>query len=266
MTAVLLDGPVENPEFARERRRRRIVYSGRIVVSLGFLLVWQLMGAHLDRLVLSTPSDIGARLWEWTMDGTLWTNLLVTAEEVVLGYVIGAGAAVALGLFLASYPVLAAILDPILMAIYGVPKIAFGPLFIVWFGISLTPKVVVTALMVFFFVFFSTYEGARKVDRDLIRMATLMGASRWQERRLIIIPGTLPAIYLGLKLAIPEALVGAIVGELIVSNRGIGYLVQYSAAQLDSTGIFAGLLILMLLTLLANSSINYATNRTGRGT
>ena len=133
-----------------------------------------------------------------------------------------------------------------------------------WFGINLTPKVVITALVVFFFVFLSTYEGARSVDRDLLRVVKLMGANGWQERRLVVIPGAMPAIMLGLKLAIPEALVGAIVGELIVSSRGIGYLVQFSASQLDSAGIFAGLFVLMVLTLIANSAVIYATGKTRR--
>ncbi len=88
-----------------------------------------------------------------------------------------------------------------------------------------------------------------------------MGANGWQERRLVVIPGALPAIMLGLKLAIPEALVGAIVGELIVSSRGIGYLVQFSASQLDSAGVFAGLFVLMALALLFNSAVNYATGK-----
>lgn len=255
---------IVDPALALERRRRNMILTSRIVVSLGFILAWELVGPHLDRLIFSSPSEIATRIGEWAMDGTLWQNLLVTAEEIILGYALGAMVGVAFGLFLGSYPVVAAVLDPILMAIYGVPKIAFGPLFIVWFGINMTPKVVITALMVFFFVFFSTYEGARNIDRDLVRVVKLMGASSWQERTLVIIPGSLPAILLGLKLAIPEALVGAIVGELIVSSRGIGYLVQFSASQLDSAGVFAGLFILMVLALIANSAVNYATGKTGR--
>ena len=253
-----------DPAIARARQRRRSILIGRIALCLGLLLGWQLLGPHLDQLVFSSPSEIASRLWEWTLDGTLWNNLIVTAEEVVLGYALGASTAVVLGLILGSYPVVAAVFDPILMAIYGVPKIAFGPLFIVWFGINLAPKVVITALMVFFFVFYSTYEGARNVDRDLLRVVRLMGASSWQERRHVIVPGALPSILLGLKLAIPEALIGAIVGELIVSSRGIGYLVQFSASQLDSAGIFAGLFVLMVLTLIANSAVTYATGKTGR--
>ncbi len=261
-TAESIDDIID-PGIAQAQRRRNIVLAGRIIVSVGFILAWQIAGPHLDKLIFSDPSDIAARLWEWTTDGTLLSNLFVTAEEIILGYALGAAAGVALGLLMGSYPVVASIFDPILMAVYGVPKIAFGPLFIVWFGINLTPKVVITALVVFFFVFLSTYEGARSADRDLLRVVKLMGANGWQERRLVVIPGAMPAIMLGLKLAIPEALVGAIVGELIVSSRGIGYLVQFSASQLDSAGVFAGLVILMVLALVFNSAVNYATGKSG---
>lgn len=263
MARIEIIDDIVDPAIAAARRDRLIVFWGRVGLVLGMLAVWQASGAHIDQLIFSTPLEIARRIGEWMADGTLWQNLLVTAEEIVLGYALGAAAGIFLGLLLGSFPLMARIFDPILMAIYGVPKIAFGPLFIVWFGINLTPKVVITALMVFFFVFLSTYEGARNVDRDLIRVVKLMGASRWQERRLVMIPGALPAILLGLKLAIPEALVGAIVGELIVSSRGIGYLVQFSASQLDSAGVFAGLFILMALALVFNSAVNYATGRTG---
>lgn len=262
--ALTLDAPIVDPSVARNRRHRNIVFTGRIIVTLGFLVAWQVASPHLDQVIFSSPAHIGQRLWEWTLDGTLLNNLLVTCEEVAIGYAVGCSAGVLLGLFLGSYPVVAAILDPVIMAIYGVPKIAFGPLFVVWFGINLAPKVVVAGLMVFFFVFLTTLDGARRVDRDLVQAVRLMGASPTKERLLVIIPGSLPAILLGLKLAIPEALVGAIVGELIVSNHGIGYLVEFAASQLDSAGVFAGLFIMMVLTLAANAAVSYASGRAGR--
>jgi NitT/TauT family transport system permease protein len=267
MADAILDGAdMIDPAIAAERRRRNIIFAARVIVGAGFIILWELLSPNLDHLVFSAPSDIAARTWDWALNGTLYRNLLVTGEEILLGYVTGAVAAIFLGLLLGSYPTVAAILDPILMAIYGVPKIAFGPLFIVWFGINLTPKVVICGVTVFFFIFLATYEGVRNVDRELLRTVRLMGATRYQERMLVVIPGAMPAILLGLKLAIPEALVGAIVGELIVSNKGIGYLIEYSASQLDSAGVFAGLFILMILALLANSAVNYATRKTGRET
>jgi len=253
-----------DPAIAAERRRRNVIFAARIAVAAALIIAWEALSPNLDHLVFSSPSDIAARSWEWIKDGTLLLNLLVTAEEILLGYAAGAIAAILLGLVLGSYPTVAAVFDPILMAIYGVPKIAFGPLFIVWFGINLTPKVVICGVTVFFFIFLATYEGVRNVDRELLRTIRLMGATRHQERALVMIPGAMPAILLGLKLAIPEALVGAIVGELIVSNKGIGYLIEYSASQLDSAGVFAGLFMLMILAVIANSAVNYATRKTGR--
>jgi NitT/TauT family transport system permease protein len=253
-----------DPAIAEARRRRSIIFAAQIILGVGIIVIWEIFSPNLDRLVFSSPTEIAARSWEWTLNGTLYRNLLVTGEEILLGYFTGAVAAIFLGLLLGSYPTVAAILDPILMAIYGVPKIAFGPLFIVWFGINLTPKVVICGVTVFFFIFLATYEGVRNVDRELLRTIRLMGATRYQERTLVVIPGAMPAILLGLKLAIPEALVGAIVGELIVSNKGIGYLIEYSASQLDSAGVFAGLFILMILAVIANSAVTYATKRTGR--
>jgi len=265
MTDAVLDADAFiDPAIARERRKRNAILFGRIALTGGIILLWELVSPHLDHLVFSSPVEIAAKCWEWAQDGTLYQNLLVTGEEILLGYVVGAAAAVVLGLLLGSYPIAAAILDPLLMAFYGVPKIAFGPLFIVWFGINLAPKVIICGVTVFFFVFLATYEGVRGIDRDLLRTIRLMGATPYQERLLVVIPGAMPAILLGLKLAIPEALVGAIVGELIVSNKGIGYLIEYSATQLDSAGVFAGLFILMVLAVIANSAVNYATGKTAR--
>ena len=264
--AMVATDEMVDPAIAEARRRAAIIFAARVIVAAAVIILWELLSPNLDHLVFSSPGEIAARTWEWAQNGTLYLNLLVTAEEILLGYVAGAVAAVALGLILGSYPTIAAVIDPILMAIYGVPKIAFGPLFIVWFGINLTPKVVITGVTVFFFIFLATYEGVRNVDRELLRTIRLMGATPTQERALVVIPGAMPAILLGLKLAIPEALVGAIVGELIVSNKGIGYLIEYSASQLDSAGVFAGLFILMLLALIANSAVNYATKKTGRET
>jgi sulfonate transport system permease protein len=255
-----------DPAEVEARRRRTFIFAARITLGVAIIVIWEILSPHIDQLVFSSPGAILERTWQWLQDGTLYLNLFVTAEEIVLGYVAGAVAAILLGLVLGSYPTAAAVLDPLLMAIYGVPKIAFGPLFIVWFGINLAPKVVICGVTVFFFIFLSTYEGVRNVDRELLRTVRLMGATRYQERLLVTIPGALPAILLGLKLAIPEALVGAIVGELIVSNKGIGYLIEYSASQLDSAGIFAGLFILMILAVLFNSAVNYATSKTGRET
>jgi NitT/TauT family transport system permease protein len=246
------------------RRRQRTIWVGRAVFLLLFVLLWQLASPHLDPTVFASPAAILRSLAGQVAGGTLWPNLLVTLEEIVLGYVLGAAGGVVLGFLLGASPVAAGILEPVVMAVYGIPKIALGPLFVVWFGINLMPKVVMAGVIVFFVVFLATYHGVREVDEDLVRSVRLLGLNDAQVRRWVVMPGSASSIFLGLKMAVPEALVGAIVGEMIVSNSGIGYLIQFAATQLDTPGVYAGLLVLTVMALAANAVVNKASGTTSR--
>ncbi|MGH7042020.1 MAG: ABC transporter permease [Acetobacteraceae bacterium] len=230
---------VVDTSVAKHRRFMLLVYLGRVLLVLTVLCSWQYFGPRVGELVASSPLEVLASLRGLAASGALWHDLLVTMEEVVFGYVIGAGAGVLLGAVLASSDYIAALLDPFIIAAYGIPKIALGPLLVVWFGIYLAPKVALAGLMTFFLVFFSTYQGMRNVDRATVNAARLMGASALQLRRYVIFPGSRASIFLGLKLGVPEALVGAIVGEFISSSQGIGYEIQYATAQLDTAVVFA---------------------------
>jgi NitT/TauT family transport system permease protein len=106
--------------------------------------------------------------------------------------------------------------------------------------------------MVFFLVFFSTYQGIRNVDERQINSVRLMGASSWQVRRYVVLPGARANVFLGLKLGIPEALVGAVVGEFISSSKGLGYSIQYATAQFDTAGVFAGIIVLGAVAIALN--------------
>jgi len=146
--------------------------------------------------------------------------------------------------------VLAKLLDPILVAINSLPKVALAPLFIMWFGIGIGMKIILTATIVFFLVFINTYSGVRNVDPQLIEILRLMGA---RERHLIakvIVPSALQWVFAGLQLSVPYALIGAVVGEIMAANRGLGYLLQDAAGQLDTGGVFAALLGIIALALL----------------
>ena len=213
---------VRNEALARRRRFMLRVHLGRALLVLAVLGGWQYFGPRIGEMVASSPLEVVAALRELARTGALW-QLSPSPEEVILGYIIGAGSGVLLGAVLASSDYVAALLDPFIIALYGIPKIALGPLLVVWFGIYLAPKVALAALMTFFLVFFSTYQGMRNVDQATINAARLMGASRLQLRRYVIFPGARASIFLGLKLGVPEALVGAIVGEFISSSQGIGY-------------------------------------------
>jgi NitT/TauT family transport system permease protein len=144
---------------------------------------------------------------------------------------------------------------------YGAPKLALAPLFILWFGIGIESKIALVAVTVFFIVYFSTLAGIRTLDPKLIQMARIVGASERHLARHIVFPGAVPYIFTGLRIAMPYSIGGAVIAELISANRGLGYLVQFSAMNFDTTGIFVALLATTLIVFLGNWSVNAAERR-----
>ena len=201
-------------------------------------------GTWIRSFYLSKPSLIGARLWEWIVSGELWFHLQATLEETLLGFLFGALSGFTAGLLLGRSPFLARVFQPFLVAINSLPKVALAPLFILWLGIGLVMKVVLSVVIVFFLVFYNTFTGVRSVDPDLINIVRTMGATRRHVVLKVMIPSALLWVFTGLRISIPYALIGAVVGEIFASNRGIGYLINWSASQFDTAGVFAGLVVL----------------------
>lgn len=243
-------------------RTRLATLSGRLALLALILVAWQLAsGRVINRLFVSRPTAIANRLWTWVTDGTLAHNLPPTFEEMLLGFALGSIAGIALGLVVGRTPYLARLLSPYLTAIYSVPPIALAPLFIVWFGIGLTSKVMLTALIVFFLVFTNAFAGARGVDEDILDVVSLMGAKRHQRFVKVVFPWTLEWVFTGLRLGVPHALVGAVVGEIIASSQGLGYLVRSTAGVFDTTGTFAALAVLVILGVLINGALDVVSTK-----
>lgn len=235
------------------RRARRRLLAARAAVAVAALLLWEAAsGPLVDPFWFSEPSEIVARLGRWVADGSLWAHLAATLFEMAMGLALGVPAAVALGFALGTQRLLARVMSPIVVALYNVPKIALAPLFIVWFGIHFMPKIVLVAVTVFFLVFFSVYAGVRDVDPDLVTTLRLMGGKGRDILLRVIAPASLPWIFAGLKIALPYSLIAAVVGEMMVSNRGVGYLVMSASGMMDTAGVFAGLVLLMVIGLTVN--------------
>jgi NitT/TauT family transport system permease protein len=177
---------------------------------------------------------------------------------MVVGFAIGATAAILLGFVLARNIILARLIDPFMIAFYSIPKLALAPLFILWFGIGLEPKVILVTTVVFFLVFVNTYAGVRDVDQELVDCIRLMGANQREIFMKVILPSASPWIFTGLKLAVPNALIGAIVGEIMASNRGLGYLLMNAQGQFDTAGVMAVIVLLMVIGWLINEGVNRA--------
>lgn len=234
------------------------LFAARMLLALAFLGLWELIsGPIIDRFWLSRPSDIAVALWAAILKGQLFSDLAVTFQETAIGYVYGVIAGLALGLILAQSDTVAAVTKPFIMAVYGIPRIALAPVFILWFGIGLNSKVMMAALATFLLVFFNTYEGIRSGDLELRNVARVLGASRWQLFWKVTLPNASPWIIAGLRIAIPQALVAATVAEFIASTGGLGFRIMETTNTMNTAGTMGGILVLMLVVVILNNLLDY---------
>ena len=234
-------------------------------LGIAFLFVWQgISGRLVDNFFISNPLAVGQRLWEWTANGSIFLHLWATVYATVVGFLVGAVIGALLGIWLGVSNFASRLLNPYLSALNALPKVALAPLFVLWFGLGIESKIALAAVLVLFLVFLNTFAGVRQVDQDLIDGARLMRATRLQVISKVILPSALSWLFAGLRVSVPYALIGAVLGEMIASNRGLGYLVQYSGAQFDTAGVFAVLIVIALLAMALNFVVDIAQNRMER--
>ncbi len=249
---------VRERSWREKHGRSALVAACRVGLLVLVLVAWQfLSGPVIDSLFISKPTAIWQQLVDWADTGVLWTNSWITIKEIVLGYVIGAAAGVIGGFVVASQQFVYRVVEPFFMSLYSIPKVALAPLFIVWLGIGIEMKIVLAAVTVFFLVFLNTVAGVREIDQGLLDAARLMNAKRRDLVLKVILPGSMSGVFTGLRVSIPYALIGAVIGELVASNRGLGYLINNSASTFNTAGVFAALVVLTVVAALLNAGVNF---------
>jgi NitT/TauT family transport system permease protein len=258
-----------SPRPPRKRRldemssRQLLIWQTALAFSI--LACWQFASGRLvDNFFISNPVEVTIRLWEWTITGFIFPHLWVTFYETVAGFMLGSLIGALLGIWLGVARFMSRLLNPFLFAFYALPKIALAPLLVLWFGLGLESKIALSTVIVFFLVFYNTFTGVREVDQDMIDTVRLMKARRHQVLMHVVIPSAMSWIFAGLKISVPYALIGAIVGELIAANQGLGYLVQRMGADFDTTGVFAVLVVIGLLAIALNHMVEIAQVRQER--
>jgi NitT/TauT family transport system permease protein len=266
------DGAREPIDDGRRRRitpmRRRAAFrlnGSRLLLIVVIIVLWQVISdvGHLS-LYMSSPTAVLSKLINWYNTGVLGTAVGVTIEEAVIGYVIGSIAGAIVGFVLGRIEFVGKLLDPIVLALYAVPKIALAPLFVLWLGIGIVTKISVAALLVFFLVFYNTYAGTKQIDERLCDQARLMGAGRWDVMSKLVMPQAAAWCFVGLRIALPYSLTGAVVGEFISSTEGIGYEINNATATFDTAGVFAGLVLLTVIALILNMVLDVVEKRMSR--
>jgi NitT/TauT family transport system permease protein len=261
---------VQQPDLALPAEApRRGMMSERAMINLlrlallaALLAFWQFAsGPLIPAFFVSSPSAIFARLSTWLMNGQLFFHMGITAAEAALGFLFGSIAGIAAGVLLGRREFLAKLLDPFIMTLYSLPKVALAPLFILCIGLGMDMKVIFTAMIVFFLVFLNTYTGVRNVSRELISILHLMGANERQVLQRVVLPSAITWVFAGLKISVPYALIGAIVGELMASNKGLGALLVRAQGEFDTAGVFAALVAIMFLAVISNGLVKFAERK-----
>ena len=238
--------------------RKRVVLAGRLLLALLLVLGWELGARTLGVAFFAPPLDVAVRIVALARSGQLAADVASTLRVSALGFAIACVAGVLLPFLLRRSP---AAVEPYIMASMGIPKYALAPWLILWFGIGDLPKLVVVTLMVFYIIFITTTAGIRAVDQRLIAMARVAGAGETAIAREIIWKSLLPFFFTGLKVALPRAVSATIVGEFLVATQGVGHYIEHSRQVADTVGVFAGIVIAMVLVLAINAVVNVIERR-----
>jgi NitT/TauT family transport system permease protein len=228
-------------------------------VTLG---LWEVGADRLfDSFFFSTPSRILMQVAHELVDPAFYVDLGVTGIEMAAGFIIGAVGGIVLGVLLARWAFVYKVLDPFLLALYSIPRIALAPMLIVWFGIGYASKVFLAATLVFFITFFNTLSGIRSVDKALCDVARVQKATEWQIFWKVMLPSASSWILTSLKISLPFALVGVILGEFLVSSSGLGYRLNAYSTSYNITGALAIVFLMMVLMLLLTAINNFVEDR-----
>jgi len=248
-------------------RRRLAILAAQVVVLIIVFGGWQLFTSLkiVDPFFFGQPSGIVRTAWQWVQHGTnqgsIWLQIYTTMEEAVFGFLIGVAAGIVVGVLLGQFRFLSDVLSPYIKAVNALPRIVLGALFVIVLGLGISSKIVLAAFLVFFVVFFNAYQGVREVDGNLVNNARILGASRMQVIRNVVLPSAMTWIIASLHVAFGFAVIGAVVGEVLGAQHGLGVLITDSQNNFNTDGIFAGMIIIGLIALVAEWLISLLERR-----
>jgi NitT/TauT family transport system permease protein len=251
----------------RARQRKLAVWAARGLLAVLIIGGWQLLtnAKIIDKFFWGQPTGIVTQLRDWinhgTQYGSIWLQIWITMKEALLGFVVGVAAGVVVGVALGQNRFLAEVVQPYIKVMNAIPRIVLGALFTVALGLGTTPKVLLAAVLVFFVVFFNAYQGVREVDQNLINNARILGASKTQVTRNVVLPSALTWIIASLHVAFGFAIIGAIVGEFLGAQKGLGLVIASSQNNFNPNGVFAAMLIIAVVALTAEGLIGRLERR-----
>lgn len=239
------------PVFRLHSRIDQFRFAFIPITALAAILLWDglVKARHIPAFILPTPGMVWNRFIAVIADGSLFNHLEITLTEILLGLFWGVAAASILGYLLAKFPLVEKILSPYIVASQSVPVVAIAPLLVIWFPSGIFSKVLICALIVFFPVLVNTIVGLRSVPDDLRDLMRSLQASRFQMIRYLEIPAILPVFLGGLRIGATLSVIGAVVGEFVGSERGIGFMINQARGLFDTALVFVTVFVLIFVAL-----------------
>ncbi|MBS1825725.1 MAG: ABC transporter permease [Acidobacteria bacterium] len=238
--------------------KRTPIVVWQLLLGAALLALWEAgsRSGLLDKFFFSRPSDIVRRVAEMFASGAVWGHLATTLLEAALSFAIGVAGGVLFGFLLARNRFLSQLLDPYIRVANALPRVVLAPIFLLWFGLGIWSKVALGVTVVFFIVFFNTFQGVREVDPVIVNNARMLGASERQLIRHVLIPSALAWIFSSLHISIGFAIIAVVVGEYLGAAKGIGYMISQAEGVFDTTGVFAGMAILAAVVLCVGAIVD----------
>ena len=248
----------------RKKKNERIIITvTRTVLILLFLLIWEFCArkGFYNAFFTSYPSEILKDLLDFYRSGDLSKHTVITLTEAFMGLFYGTIIGIITAIIFGYFSTLGRIITPIITAISGIPQLTLAPVYVLWFGLGLTSKIFLAGLMVFFNVFFATYNAIKNIDRQLIESSNLLGASNIQTLRSVVVPACTPWILSGIRGGVGAALVGAIIGEYMGASGGFGWMITYSTSYFNIKRVMSSILILLLVGMVLNKLLDFVESK-----
>jgi len=233
------------------------------MVAVLMVIAWEYIPqlGGIPSYIIPTFSETMIELVRMYQSESLVNHVLSTFQMTALGFVIGSALGAFLGFILGSSELLERIISPYILALQIAPKVAFAPLFIMWFGYTAWPKLLVTILIVFFPILVNVLQSMKTIDRDMINLARAYNLSRFQIFMKIELPSSLPNLFAGLRICATLAVIGVTVGEMVGGNTGLGYLIGYGEGQANAAMVFNSIALLTFIGILLYILVVYMENR-----
>lgn len=235
-------------------KKDQVVIIIRSLIIISFILAWEWAATSgvVSTFYTSKPSEILKDLVQFCVSGDLMKHASVTLKEAFTGLIYGSIIGVSVGLLFGQFKTLGKIFKPIITAIHGIPQLTLAPVYILWFGIGYASKIFLAGLMVFFNVFFATYNAILDMEQKLVESASLLGANKFQILLHVVLPTCTPWIIMGIRTGLGSCLIGAIVGEYMGASAGFGWMVAYATSYFNIKRVMSCVIILLLVGLALN--------------